>query len=254
MGACASRSREALLSIAKEVLVQHEPIRVIGAGLAGSEAALQIAQAGIPVELFEMRPKLSTPAHRTDHFAELVCSNSFGSDSPNTASWILKQELGNLGSVLLQIAREVRVPAGQSLDVDRKLFSEAVTERIHRSPLITVYREEATSIPRGRIAVIASGPLTSDAFADWLSERLGEKSLFFYDAISPIVSADSLDFDKMFAQSRYDKGPADFWNAPLTKEQYDRFVEDLLSAETILPHAFEELRYFDACMPIEALA
>lgn len=229
-------------------------VSVIGGGLAGCEAALQIAKRGISVDLFEMRPLIRTPAHRTDKFAELVCSNSFGSLSEHTAPWILKRELEGMGSALLELAVKCAVPAGKSLAIDRAVFAEAVTDRISSTPQIQIVRQEVTKLPIDRFAIIATGPLTSDALAREISALLGQESLYFYDAISPIVSADSIQFDKLFRQSRYDKGAPDFWNIPLTQSQYEELVRDLLSAEVVLPHDFEPERYFEGCMPIEALA
>lgn len=228
---------------------------VIGAGLAGSEAALQLAARGIEVDLYEMRPTRMTEAHRTDQCAELVCSNSFGSLSPNTASWMLKEEITRLGAKVLSAAKVHSVPAGASLAVDREKFSAKVTETLKASPLIHFHREEITEIPTDRVVIVATGPLTTPALCESLGRLVGEQSLYFYDAISPIVSADSLNLDKMFLANRYDKGEtADFLNIPLTREQYDTFLDDLLSGEMVLPHNFEEEKYFEACMPIEALA
>lgn len=231
------------------------PVVVIGAGLAGSEAALQIARRGIEVDLHEMRPERMTEAHRTSGAAELVCSNSFGSLTPASASNILKEELGKLGGEVLQEARAHAVPAGASLAVDRDLFSKAVTERIDTRPEIHRITGALEAIPRDRIVIVATGPLTTPELARDLTSLLGEESLYFYDAISPIVSAESLDFDQMYFANRYDKGETkDFLNIPLTKEQYDTLVEDLLTGDVVLPHDFEEEKYFEACMPVEALA
>ena len=228
---------------------------VVGAGLAGSEAAWQLAKAGVPVDLYEMRPSKMTPAHTTSGFAELVCSNSLGSDSPNSASHILKEELGALDAFVLSIARKHSVPAGASLAVDREKFSASITETLATHPNIRIKREELTSIPKDALVIIATGPLTSEALCADLAQLVGQKSLYFYDAISPIVSTDSLDLDKMFFANRYDKGEtADFLNIPLTREQYDTLIDDLLSGEVVLPHDFEEEKYFEGCMPIEAIA
>jgi len=229
-------------------------ITVIGAGLAGSEAAWQIASRGIPVDLWEMRPQRMTEAHTGPKFAELVCSNSFGSDSPHAASRILKDELARLGAFVLSTARTYRVAAGASLAVDRELFSQAITEALESSPLVTIRREELSRIPEG-IVVIATGPLTSPALSEELARVVGSSSLYFYDAISPIVSSESLDMSRLFLANRYDKGDtADFLNLPLTREQYDMLVADLLSGDVVLPHDFEKEKYFEGCMPIEALA
>jgi methylenetetrahydrofolate--tRNA-(uracil-5-)-methyltransferase len=228
---------------------------VIGGGLAGSEAAWQIAKHGFKVSLYEMRPVCKTAAHQTDRFAELVCSNSFGSDSPHAASRILKDELQYMDSFILSQARKHSVAAGASLAVDRDLFSQSITDEISKNPLIEVHREEIKEIPEDGITIIATGPLTSPTLSRQLSELLGTGSLYFYDAISPIVSFQSLDCEKLFFANRYDKGEtADFLNIPLTQEQYDRFVGDLLAGEVVLPHDFEEEKYFESCMPIEAIA
>src|SRR5580692_8243291 len=202
-------------------------VRIIGAGLAGSEAALQCARCGVAVELFEMRPVRETPAHQTDDFAELVCSNSLKSDSENTAPWVLKEEMRRAGSRLLEIARETAVPAGHALAVDRAEFSRKVTEAISREPLITVRREEATQIEAGQLTIIATGPLTSDALSREIARLCATNSsnsqLFFYDSISPIVEADSIDMSKVYLAARYDKGSADYINCPMSKDEYDRF-------------------------------
>ncbi len=230
-------------------------VTVIGAGLAGSEAALQIATRGVEVDLFEMRPKTPTPAHQTPHFAELVCSNSFGSDGAGSASRMLKDELTALDAQVLASARKAQVPAGNSLAVDRDVFSKEVTRLVETHPKITIHREELTALPEEGMVVIATGPLTSDALARDIAERVGAGGLYFYDAISPIVSAESLDMSKLFKANRWDKGDtADFLNLPLTEEQYNTLIDDLLSGEVMLPHDFEEERYFEGCMPVEAIA
>ncbi len=228
---------------------------VIGAGLAGSEAALQIASRGVPVELWEMRPSRMTEAHTSGRSAELVCSNSFGSTSPHSSSSILKEELSVLGASILEVARQFAVPAGASLAVDRELFSQRVTDLLAAHPLISRETGEIREIPKDRISIIATGPLTSPDLAQHLTQKVGQDSLYFYDAISPIVSAESLDLEQMYFANRYDKGETkDFLNIPLTQEQYDTLVEDLLMGDVVLPHNFEEEKYFEACMPIEALA
>jgi methylenetetrahydrofolate--tRNA-(uracil-5-)-methyltransferase len=235
--------------------MRQNRIIVVGAGLAGSEAAWQIAQAGIAVDLYEMRPQRKTEAHTTTDCAELVCSNSFGSDSPHHASRLLKEEVEGMGGLLIRLAREHSVPAGQSLAIDRGAFSAAVTRTLQDHPLITIHREEIARVPREGIAIIATGPLTSKELAADLQGLVGGESLYFYDAISPIVSADSLDYEKLFFANRYGKGEtADFLNLPLTREQYDAFVDELLKGDVVLPHDFEEERYFEGCMPIEAIA
>jgi methylenetetrahydrofolate--tRNA-(uracil-5-)-methyltransferase len=231
------------------------PITVIGAGLAGSEAAWQIAQQGIPVNLYEMRPVKQTPAHQTNGFAELVCSNSFGSDGVGSAPKMLKEELKALEAFVLGCARSHQVPAGNSLAVDRVAFSQEITQRLSTHPLIHIHREEITQVPEEGIVVVATGPLTSDSLARDLSERVGQGSLYFYDAISPIVAADSLDMSVVFKANRYGKGDTqDFLNIPLSKEEYETLIDDLLTGEVVLPHDFEEEKYFEGCMPVEAIA
>lgn len=234
---------------------QGKKVIVIGGGIAGSEASYQLARHGVEVELFEMRPVKGTEAHQTANFSELVCSNSFGSDSPGSASRILKDEISTMGSLTLEMAREHSVPAGASLAVDREKFSAAITERLEKEANIKIRREEIQEIPKDEVVIVASGPLTSANLSGSISSLLGEKSLYFYDAISPIISTDSLDLDQLFFANRYDKGETpDFLNIPLNKEQYETLIHDLLTGEVVLPHDFEEERYFEGCMPIEALA
>jgi methylenetetrahydrofolate--tRNA-(uracil-5-)-methyltransferase len=249
--------------------VEVRSVRIIGAGLAGSEAAWQCARRGIAVELFEMRPVRSTPAHQTGDFAELVCSNSLKSDSLNTAPWLLKEEMRRAGSLLLEIARACAVPAGHALAVDRTTFAVKVTEAVSREPLITVRREEVTRMDEdGAITVVATGPLTSDGLAaeiGRLSEGIGNAEssrtgasapyhLYFYDSISPIVEADSIDMEKVYMAARYDKGTADYINCPMSKEEYDRFYDALVSAESVEARDWEKLNYFEGCLPIEEIA
>jgi len=233
-------------------------LHVIGGGLAGSEAAFQAARAGLRVILYEMRPQRRTPAHQTGLLAELVCSNSLKSEEPHTAPWLLKQELRRLGSLLLEAADGCRVPGGQALAVDRQAFAARVTEALSTCRNIEIRRQEVTRIPEDGLVIIASGPLTSEALAAEIARLTGAERLFFYDAISPIVSADSLDYQKIFRASRYGKsleGGADYLNCPLDRRQYERFVDALLAAETVAPHIPEDdARYFEACLPIEELA
>jgi methylenetetrahydrofolate--tRNA-(uracil-5-)-methyltransferase len=241
-------------------------VRIIGAGLAGSEAAWQCAQRGVEVELFEMRPVRSTPAHQTADFAELVCSNSLKSDSENTAPWLLKEEMRRAGSLLLQLARACTVPAGHALAVDRVTFAAKVTQAISQEPRITVLREEVTSIEDSgkQITVIATGPLTSEALAveiARLSESVHDAAphnphphLYFYDSISPIVEADSIDMSLVYMAARYDKGSADYINCPMTPEDYDRFCDALLAAQSVEERDWEKLNYFESCLPIEEIA
>jgi methylenetetrahydrofolate--tRNA-(uracil-5-)-methyltransferase len=240
------------------VLIRKEvttPIKIIGAGLAGCEAAWQCARRGIEVELYEMRPLKSTPAHQTDKFAELVCSNSLKSESENTAPWLLKEEMRRAGSLLLQIARESSVPAGHALAVDREAFAAKVTEAIAAEPKIKIIREEVTTIDENAgLTIIATGPLTSDSLSHEIARLSGSDHLFFYDSISPIVEADSIDMNKVYMAARYGKGTADYINCPFTKEEYDRFIDELTSAEMVEGHDWENLNYFEGCLPIEEIA
>jgi len=255
-------------------------VKIIGAGLAGSEAAWQCARRGIPVELYEMRPVRSTPAHQTADFAELVCSNSLKSESENTAPWLLKEEMRRAGSLLIEIARECAVPAGHALAVDRGQFAAKVTEAISREPSIRIRREETTQVGEDEITIIATGPLTSDALADEIARladgrgwpplhksagddmqelKAGEapaphRQLYFYDSISPIVEADSIDMSKVYLAARYDKGSADYINCSMSKEEYDRFYDVLISAESVEAKDWEKLNYFESCLPIEEIA
>lgn len=230
------------------------PIHIVGAGLAGSECAFQLARFGIPVVLHEMRPKRQTPAHQTDRFAELVCSNSLRSDDPFHAAGLLKREMEAFGSLIIGCARAAAVPAGSALAVDRDLFAERVTAAICGRPEITVIREEVTALPEGDV-VLATGPLTSEAMSKILLDLLGDEYLYFYDAIAPIVEADSLDTNTLFAASRYGKGDGDdYLNAPFTEDQYQHFYESLMAAEVSTPHDFEKVQFFEGCLPIEEIA
>jgi methylenetetrahydrofolate--tRNA-(uracil-5-)-methyltransferase len=230
-------------------------IRIIGAGLAGSEAAWQIAARGVPVELYEMRPAQSTPAHQTADFAELVCSNSLKSDAENSAPWLLKEEMRRAGSLLMNLARQCAVPAGHALAVDRTAFSAAVTEAVSRQSLIRVRREEVTRIDESTgITIIATGPLTSEALSREIARLTGGTHLFFYDSISPIVEADSIDMSRVYKAARYDKGTADYINCPMSEEEYGRFYEALVAAEAVEEREWERLNYFEACLPIEEIA
>jgi len=230
-------------------------ITVIGAGLAGCEAAWQCARRGQRVTLFEMRPVRTTPAHRTADFAELVCSNSLKSESPNSAPWLLKQEMRRAGSLLLECADATAVPAGHALAVDREEFSRRVTEAIAREPRIEVRREEVTKIDEGRgITILATGPLTSDALSADIARLTGRSHLYFYDSISPVVETDSIDHSKVYLAARYDKGTADYINCPLTKEEYNRFYDALIEAQSVDGHVWENLNYFEGCLPIEEIA
>src|SRR6478672_8217829 len=229
-------------------------VRILGAGLAGSEAAWQCARRGVAVELCEMRPARSTPAHQTADFAELVCSNSLKSDSENTAPWLLKEEMRRAGSRLLEIARECAVPAGHALAVDRTAFAARVTDALSREPLIAIRREEVTHIHEDQITIIATGPLTSDGLSEEIARLSGSNHLYFFDSISPIVEADSIDMSKVYLAARYDKGSADYINCPMTKEEYGAFYDALLSAQSVEEKDWEKLNYFESCLPIEEIA
>jgi methylenetetrahydrofolate--tRNA-(uracil-5-)-methyltransferase len=236
-------------------------IRVIGGGLAGPEAALTAARLGAQVDLYEMRavvdgkPRL-TPAHQTIEFGELVCSNSLKSESPNTAPWLLKQEMRRAGSALLQIADETAVPAGHALAVDRVEFSRRIAEAIAEEPAIRVVREEVTSLEAGEYAltIVATGPLTSDALSEEIRRITGSQHLAFYDSISPIVDAESIDMERVYFAARYDKGTADYINCPMNREEYDRFYDALVAAEAAELKDWESCDYFEGCLPIEETA
>jgi len=234
-----------------------EPIHVVGGGLAGSEAAWQIARRGRRAVLYEMRPRRSTAAHQTGRLAELVCSNSLKSEQESSAPWLLKEELRRLDSLLLRVAEEARVPGGHALTVDRAQFAEGVTEAISSEPLIELRREEITAVPEG-IAIVATGPLTSEALAREIARLTGSERLYFYDSISPIVDAESVDTSIAFWASRYGKsttGTDDYLNCPLDREQYEAFVDALLEGQAVRAHIPEDATpYFEACLPIEELA
>lgn len=235
-------------------MMQREAVVVIGGGLAGSECALQLAARGVPVKLYEMRPVQSSPAHHTDHLAELVCSNSLKATRIDSAAGLLKQELHRMGSVLLSCAEEAAVPAGGALAVDRDEFSRLVEERMRAQDLITVVREEVTQIPEGHV-VIAAGPLCSQALADEVLKLVGGSSLSFFDAAAPIVDASTLDLDVLFSQSRYEQeGEGDYLNAPMNKEEYEFFIDALLGADRVVAKEFEQRDLFQACQPIEEIA
>ena len=228
---------------------------VIGAGLAGSEAAWQIAQAGVRVRLYEMRPSVPSPAHSTPWFAELVCSNSLRAAAVENAVGLLKEEMRQLNSLILQQADAWRLPAGGALAVDREGFSRGITEAIRQHPLTTVVEEEVKTLPvEAEVAVIASGPLTAPALSEEIQRFAGSESLFFYDAAAPIVHADSLDMEKIYRASRYDKGDADYLNCPMEKEEYEAFWQELTQAETAPVREFEKTVFFEGCMPVEAMA
>ncbi len=228
-------------------------INVIGAGLAGSEAAYQIAKRGIKVKLFEMRPHQDAKAHHTDKFAELVCSNSLKSNALDNASGLMKEEMRLLDSLIIKCADATRVPAGQSLSVDREDFADLVTKTIKENELIEVINEEVTSLPKG-ITIIATGPLTSNKFSEVIKDLLNDDSLYFYDASAPLIDASTIDMNIAYKKSRYDKGDADYINCPFDKEQFMLFYDALVNSERVALHSFEKEKHFEACMPIEVIA
>lgn len=227
---------------------------IVGAGLAGSEAAYQIAKRGFRVRLYEMRPKKTTPAHKTAMFSELVCSNSLRATSMENAVGLLKEEMRCLDSLIMVCADACKVPAGGALAVDRELFSKMVTEKLENHPLIEVVREEVLDIPSDSVVILASGPLTSESLAKKIMEYTGKEYFYFYDAVAPIVAKDSIDMDKVFISSRYDKGDADYINCPMNKEEYQKFYSSLVEAEKAPRKEFDKEVHFEGCMPIEALA
>ena len=229
-------------------------INVIGGGLAGVEAAWQAAEAGAKVILYEMRPVRQTPAHRTENLAEIVCSNSLKSDEIGSAPYLLKEELRRGGSLVMRAAAATRVPAGAALAVDRGKFSEFITEEIERHPNIELIREEIKTIPNDEVTIIATGPLTSDALTKEIMRLTGDDQLYFYDAIAPIVAADSIDMSIAFKAARYGKGGDDYINCPFDKEQYETFYNALVEAKSVPLKRFEETHWFEACLPIEELA
>lgn len=231
-----------------------ERVTVIGGGLAGSEATWQLVRRGVRVRLYEMRPRKLTPAHRTGKLAELVCSNSLRSREITSAVGLLKEEMRRLGSLIMEAALASEVPAGKALAVDRELFAAYVTRRLEEHPLVEIVREEVSRIPPEGLVIVATGPLTSEALAQDLKRLTGEDYFHFYDAIAPIVYADSIDWDRVFRADRYGKGEGAYVNCPLTREEYERFVEELLRAEKVPLKDFEEPRYFEGCLPIEVMA
>ena len=233
--------------------MSNKVVNVIGAGLAGSEAAWQLAKRDIPVRLYEMRPVKQTPAHHTSQFAELVCSNSLRANTLTNAVGVLKEEMRLLDSVIIQSADDCAVPAGGALAVDRHEFAAKVTDRVKNHPNVTVINEEVTKIPEG-LTVIATGPLTSEALSEQLQELTGEDYLYFYDAAAPIIEKDSIDMDKVYLKSRYDKGEAAYLNCPMSEEEFDLFYNALITAETAPIKAFEKEVFFEGCMPIEEMA
>src|ERR1041385_8620902 len=229
-------------------------VNIIGGGLAGVEAAWQAANAGIGVKLFEMRPVKRTPAHRTDKLAEIVCSNSLKSDEPGTASYLLKEELRRGGSLVMEAAAATRVPAGAAMAVDRERFAGLITQRIASHPKIEIVREEVATIPSEAIVIVATGPLTSEALTQEIMKLTGDDQLYFYDAIAPIIAADSIDRTVAFLAARYGKGGDDYLNCPLNEQEYIAFHEALSQANSVPLQRFEQTRWFEACLPIEELA
>ena len=227
---------------------------VVGAGLAGSEAAWQLAERGIKVDLYEMRPVKQTPAHHTDKFAELVCSNSLRANTLTNAVGVLKEEMRQLNSLIINSADHCSVPAGGALAVDRHEFADKVTETLRNHPNVTVHNEELTEIPKDEITIIATGPLTSERLSKEISQLTGEDYFYFYDAAAPIIEKDSIDLDKVYLKSRYDKGEAAYLNCPMTEEEFNTFYEALIEAETVPLKEFEKEIFFEGCMPIEVMA
>ncbi|MFY9610084.1 MAG: methylenetetrahydrofolate--tRNA-(uracil(54)-C(5))-methyltransferase (FADH(2)-oxidizing) TrmFO [Blastocatellia bacterium] len=236
------------------ILNGEQKIAVIGGGLAGSEAAWQAAERGVRVQLFEMRPTVPTPAHQTGSLGEIVCSNSLKSDQPGTAPYLLKEELRRGGSLLMEIAHRNSVPAGAALAVDRERFAEELTRRIAAHPNIEVVRAEVKELPHDGPVIIATGPLTSPALTEQIARLTGSSQLYFYDAISPVVEADTIDQQIAFRAARYDKGGPDYLNCPMDEADYGRFYDALIGAESVPLHEFEKTMYFEACLPIEELA
>ncbi len=235
-------------------MTERSPVAVIGGGLAGCEAAYQLAKRGVDVELWEMRPERSTEAHKTGNLAELVCSNSFRDNSSATAVGILKQEMRAMGSLIIRAADQAKVPAGSALAVDREVFSRAIEDEIKALGRVTLCRGEVESVPSGGIVIVATGPLTSESLCNSLTDILGCGRLYFYDAISPIVTAESIDMDVAFRAARYGKGGDDYINCPLDEEAYERLVTEILAAEKMPLKSFERCVHFEGCMPIEEVA
>lgn len=231
-----------------------DSLTIFGAGLAGSEAAWQAAERGVQVVLYEMRPVTQNSVHKTDHCAELVCSNSLGNNQAHSAPYILKEELRSFNSIIIASGDKNSVPAGSALAVDRDLFAQEITKKLSNHPNITFKREEAIEIPQEGPVIIASGPLTSPKLSEQISKLIGQEYLYFYDALSPIVNANSINYDKAFFASRYDKGDADYLNCPMTADEYYTFVRELKAGERVSFASFEKPIYFEGCMPIEVLA
>jgi methylenetetrahydrofolate--tRNA-(uracil-5-)-methyltransferase len=235
--------------------MQQPPIDVIGGGLAGTEAAYQIARRGLPVRLYEMRPARATPAHHTELLGELVCSNSLKADTLSSAHGLLKAEMRQLDSLVLRVADACRVPAGSALAVDREQFAQRLTAAVTQHPNITVVREEVTELPADQLTIVATGPLTSAALTTQMQRLLGSEHLYFYDALSPIVAADSIDYSKTFLASRYGAGEGDdYLNCPLERQTYEQLCAALVAGACVAPHAFEPEIFFEGCLPIEEMA
>ena len=228
-------------------------VKVIGAGLAGCEATWQLVKRNIPVTLIEMRPEKSTPAHKSAYFSELVCSNSLRSNELTSAIGLLKEEMRQFDSLIMQAAEKHRLPAGSALAVDREAFSKEITQRLSGHPLVTIVHEEVCEIPKGP-CIIATGPLTSDALSKSIQDLLQEEEFYFYDAAAPIIEKDSIDFTKAYYKSRYDKDEASYINCPMTKEEFEAFYQEVIHAECVKMHEFEEEKYFEGCMPFEEMA
>jgi len=229
-------------------------VTIVGGGLAGSEAAWQLARRGVPVDLFEMRPVRQTPVHQTGDLAELVCSNSLRGNALDQAAGLLKEEMRRMGSLIIRVADEVRVPAGSALAVDRGLFARKVTEAVTALPQVTLHRQETPRIPEGPVVIVATGPLTSDALAAEIAAFVGQTHLYFYDAVSPVVDAETIDFSRTFRASRYGKGGDDYVNCPLDEAEYDAFYRALTTAECAELHAFDHEFFFEGCLPVEVIA
>jgi methylenetetrahydrofolate--tRNA-(uracil-5-)-methyltransferase len=231
-----------------------ERVTIVGGGLAGSEAAWQLARRGVAVDLFEMRPVRRTPVHQTGDLAELVCSNSLRGNALDQAAGLLKEEMRRMGSLIIGVADEVRVPAGSALAVDRGLFAQKVTEAVSALPQVTLHRQETPRIPEGPVVIVATGPLTSDALAAEIAAFVGQTHLYFYDAVSPVVDAETIDFSRTFRASRYGKGGDDYVNCPLDEAEYDAFFRALTTAECAELHAFDHEFFFEGCLPVEVIA
>src|SRR6188508_1022982 len=229
-------------------------VTIVGGGLAGSEAAWQLARRGVGVDLHEMRPVRQTPVHQTGDFAELVCSNSLRGNSLDQAAGLLKEEMRRMDSLVMRVADQVKVPAGSALAVDRELFAQRMTEAVGSLPDVQIHRAEVPRIPDDPVTIVATGPLTSEALAREIAAFVGREHLYFYDAVSPVIDAETIDFDRVFRASRYGKGGDDYLNCPLDEAQYRAFYEALTTAESATLHAFEHEFFFEGCLPVEVIA